>query len=291
MSAKTVKDPLKEKVHKNVRIVKEQQKFGCKKHGTEHLMDDLTTGDRICTRCALVVEERMVCDEAEWRNFEGDTQAEKWAKSRVGDTENPFLSDDFNLGTSIKIMDKSQNKSISFGGNIMNQYKRRSVDNALSNAFKEIDTIGSRISLPPSVLLKAKTYYSKLYREKKFKGNILLIDTKTAACVYLACSMDGCPRSSKEIAGIYECSANNVKAAVYRAQKILDLKLPKERGVDMIDRFAYYMGMSRNERNKARKISNDIQERQPNTKYTTDIIAGVSIYLATISSRGLYIFF
>lgn len=288
MSAKEVKDLKQENVHKNVRIVKEQHQFGCRRHGLEYLTDDLSTGDRICTRCALVVEERMVCDEAEWRNFDGDTQAEKWAKSRVGDSENPFLSDDFNLGTTLKMIDKNQNRVSSYGGSIVNQYKRRSIDNALKHAFKELDMMGDRISLPSSVLSRAKALYSQLYRHIKLKGNILFIDSKTAACLYMACRIEGCPRTTQEIAAIFECGTSILKNAIKRARSVLKLDMPKERSADMIDRYSGFLELSRDERKKARRIADEIQRQRPNTTLKIDIIAGTSIYLAAVTTRGLF---
>lgn len=274
-----------EKVHRNVKFVKEQQRYGCKTHGTDHLTEDVSSGDVICTKCALVVEERMICDEAEWRNHEGDTQQDKWAKSRVGDTENPFLGADFNLGTMVKHFDSNSNK-ISFGSEIAKQFKRRSVDNALSHAFKEIDIMGDRKHLPAVVTQKAKALYSQLYRQIKLKGNILFIDSKTAACLYIACRVENCYLSTREIASIYDVSRNALDSAVKRVKNVLNLKMPAAAGATMIDRYTGYLDMSRAESKKARKIADAIELRELLKNLTADYVAATSMYLAVASSQG-----
>lgn len=168
-------------VHKNVKLLNELRKVGCKVHGDAHLINDVASGDLVCERCGVVVDERMVCEEAEWRNFEGDSMADKWLKSRSGDAGNPFLSDDANLGTMVKTMDANRNESQSFASNIVKQFKRRSVDNALIHAFKEINDMGDRINLPSSVTDVAKQLYTQLYRQIKLKGKIISIDAKTVS--------------------------------------------------------------------------------------------------------------
>lgn len=271
-----------EKVHKNMKAMKEQ-KYGCKTHGDKNLMEDHATGDIICTLCALVVEERMITDEAEWRCFGDDTQGEKWAKSRAGDTENPFLSADFNLGTSIGPNSTSSN---SYSSNIVKQYKRRSVDNALTSAFKEIAAIGDRLNLPSSVLAKAKELYSRLYRHLKFKGNKLLIDTKTAACVYIACKEENCSRSANEIAAVYATTTSALKSSIKRAINALELNLPQSQGIEMIDRYCFHLNVTKAERFKAWRIANKIEELDWKKKELPENIAATAILLSQTSTHG-----
>lgn len=276
-----------EKVHRNVKTVQELNKIGCKTHGENYLITDVRNGDSICEKCGLVVEERMVCDEAEWRNFDGDSVAEKWSKSRTGDVENPFLSADCNLGTTIKMFDGNKNNDSSYSGSIMKHFKRRSVDNALMHAFKEINDMGDRISLPFSVVLRAKQLYTQLYKKIKLKGNILLTDSKTAASLYIACRLENCYRSHKEIAAIYDVNKRELNRAIRRAVDCLDLKNTSDSpGIEMIDRYCGYLQSSRDERRKSRLIAEAVQNQNLGKKILPEVIAGTSIYLATASTQG-----
>lgn len=52
-------------VHKNVRLVKELRKMGCKKCDNTELIDN-GEGDLVCPVCGIVAEERTICEDAEW---------------------------------------------------------------------------------------------------------------------------------------------------------------------------------------------------------------------------------
>lgn len=272
-------------VHKNVKLANELRTVGCRVHGDAHLINDMANGDSICEQCGVVVEERMISDEAEWRNFEGDSAAEKWAKSRSGDAENPFLSDDANLGTTIKSMDTNPNKT-TYAGDIVKQFKRRSVDNALKHAFKEINDMGDRINLPASVLSHAKQLYTQLYKLIKLKGNIKLTDAKTAACLYVACKQHNCYRSQKEIAAIYAVNKRELTNAIRRLLAHVDVKLANTASTEMIDRYCCHLEMSAEKRKQAYEIAHEIDVRYMHKKMVPETVAGVSIYLAKASERG-----
>lgn len=288
VNEKTVKLSAKstEIVHKNVKSLIELRKVGCKVHGNVHLINDVTNGDMVCGQCGIVVEERMVCDEAEWRNYEGDSMADKWSKCRTGGAENPFLSDDANLGTIIKSMDTNRNETKSFAGNIMKQFKRRSVDNALNHAFKEISDMSDRINLPSSVVLVAKQLYAQLYKQIKLKGNIMLTDAKTAACLYVACKQQNCYRSTREIAAIYAVNKRDLTNAIRRVLNNVNLDIAKTASTEIIDRYSCNLEMPREERKQAYKIAGEIDARLAKKKIVPETVAGVSIYLAAAMKRG-----
>lgn len=278
-------DPVVE--HKNVKLMR-QQKYGCKKHGDTKLTEDHATGDIICMICAIVVEERMLTDSAEWRCFGDDTQGEKWSKSRAGDAENPFLSADFNLGTTIKMFGPNQTASTNnYSSNIVKQYQRRSVDNALKHAFKEIATMGDRLNLPSAVLSKANSLYSRLYRGIKFKGNKLLVDSKAAACMYIACKEEQCSRTVQEIAATYGTPKKTLSSAIKRALNVLNVQMPESHGIEMIDRYCAHLDISKTERIRAWRIADQIERHEWNTKIPAENIAVTAILLAKIRSHGM----
>lgn len=275
--------------HKNVKIVKELNRSGCKTHGEKYLLTDVRSGVVVCQECAFVVEDRLICEEAEWRNFSDDSLATKWEKSRTGDADNPFLSADFNLGTVIKNFDghKTKVNDTSFASNISSQYKRRSVDNALNHAFKVIDTMGNRINLSASVLHCAKALYSQVYRHSNFKGNILeMSDPKTAACLYIACRQEHCSRSKAEICAIYNVNKKSLTTTITRILKCEDVKLPDAQSIEMIDRYTGYMQLTKEQRKNSRSIADRIELYRTNKRILPEEVAGAAIYLATASSKG-----
>lgn len=280
--------------HKNIKLVREygKDKYGCKTHGDDNLIEDHCSGDVICKSCGVVIESRMISDSAEWRNFADDSQMEKWSKSRTGDAEKPFLSADYNLGTIIKSFEKNLKNVSSFNGSIMNQFNRRSVDKALTYAFKEIDIMGDRINLPNSVLYRAKSLYNQLYRHIKLKGNILHVDSKMAACLFIACEMEECSRSKREIAAIYDVRKTTLSNAINRARKSLALEAINTSSVEMIDRYCSYLTCSKPERKRALLIARQLEMQTQHLKKKTktlplEAIAASSIYLAIITTQGM----
>lgn len=164
----------------------------CPKHPREYLIYEHHSGTMVCPKCGVVVVEQMIDEGAEWRTFAEDGAE----KSRVGGAENPFLSSTANLSTSVINAGGKQN---SFARSIITISNRRSVDRALTAAYKDIKDIATRINVPASVVDLAMNLYSRAYRKRELKGNILFRDPKTAACLYVACNEEGVPRTSSEI--------------------------------------------------------------------------------------------
>lgn len=158
------------------------------------------------------------------------------------------------------------------------------------HAFKELNDMGDRINLPFSVLQRAKMLYSEMYKKIKLKGNILLTDSKTAACLYIACRLETCYRSSREIAAIYDVNKRDLVRAISRVMSSLKLNIPDSRGIEMIDRYCGYLQLSREERRKSRLIAEKVQCQSEiiGKKILPEVIAGTSIYLAAASTQGYY---
>lgn len=274
-------------VHKNVKLVKEMQYEGCKAHGLEHLINDTQNGTVVCCVCGVVVEDRIILEESEWRNFEDDSLAEKWAKCRTGDAANPFLSDDANIGTLIKQFGQIRNEGDnSFSRNIHRQFKRRSVDNALLHAFKEIRDMADRIHLPVSVTLLAQQHYQKLYKKIKLKGNIMLTDAKMAACVYVACKQQHCCRTQREISAISAVNKTDLTNAIRRLLQIIDLNDVTTTSTEMIDRFCSYLALTQEQRKEAYAIASYIDAQEWQQEMQPENAVAVSIYLATLTRQG-----
>lgn len=223
--------------HKNVREIKKLQNNGCKRHPDAYNVTDDHTGDVLCSKCGYVIDERMICDDAEWRNFADDSNAVKNLKSRVGGSENPFLSDDANLGTIVQITGNDERQS-AYGESIKNAFSKLSVDRALSTAFSRISEMCDRMQLPDGVTQTAKKLYHDAYRNFKLKGQIQTADPKVAAAVYIACRKEQCSRSSREMTAFSECQRREIVKAAARMLKALPtIQVDKENAIHLIGRF------------------------------------------------------
>lgn len=174
-------------------------------------------GTLVCSVCGLVVDEQTISTEAEWRAFGDDGRQ----KSRVGQAENPLLSDYYNLGTSISMDTKSRD---GYGSQIAKQFKRRSVDKAILNAFNGIEEMAARINLPGCVVYRAKFVFSKYYRNN-LKGNIKIVNANIGASLFIACQLEQCARTIREISAITEASSGQISKAQKRICKYLKIQL------------------------------------------------------------------
>lgn len=265
---------------KKIKRLKNDVVVGCEKHATAYLITDQHSGDLLCSECGYVIQERIICDEAEWRDFNDDTKAEKWAKSRVGGPENPFLTDDANLGTIISSVNARNNFSL----DVAKHFKRRSVDNALKYAFKEIQEMSERINLTSSVIICAKKVYHDAYKKFDLKGVKRFLDAKVPAAIYIACRLQLCPRTSREITAISEIPRKEILNASNRIMKVLSLKLCRILGTEVIGRICGYLGLSNDIRKTATQIANRAETIIPKQVFP-ETVAGASIYVAILKDE------
>lgn len=265
--------------HKNIREIKKAKIDGCKRHPGAYLVTDDHTGDLLCSICGYVIDERIICNEAEWRNFEDDSNAAKYLKSRVGGNENPFLGDNTNLGTIVQITGNDERQS-NYGESIKNAYKKRSVDRALTVAFSRIAEMCDRMQLPEAVAQTAKKLYHDAYRCFKLKGQIQMADAKVAAAVYIACRKEQCSRSSREMTAFSECQRREIVTAAARMLKILPIQVDKENAIHLIGRIRGHLNLPREIERDAIQIIESSMAVVDTRKFYTETVAGSSIYLA-----------
>lgn len=271
-------------LHKNIRnLASEKSLDRCSRHGKKYLIEEPHSGDMVCTKCGVIVCERMVSEEAEWRNFGDDSMADKWKRSRVGGAMKSFLSDEANLGTSIRL-DGAANGS-NFVSSVKRHYSRRSVDRALIKAHELISTTCSRIHLAESVIYRAQDLYTTNYRQLKLKGNIQFVDAKVPACIYIACRQENVPRTSKEIAQISETSTNELRRAIKRMLLGLKINLEPLDTSLMIDRFVKGMELSPHDAKAVQKAAKQISMHtktppKMGKNFAPETIIGGQIFLA-----------
>lgn len=260
--------------HKNEKLSKTNV-VRCRYHPEENLIEDHHSGSIICPECGLVVVDRVISEENEWRNFEEDGIN----RSRVGRAENVLLSSITNLETSIS---QSPNMN-AYGSEIFKRTQRRTIDRALLHAFGIISDMSDRINLPISVTHRAQVIYQQIYKTRKLKGNILATDPKPAACLYIACQQEDCPRTLKEISAISENSVHQINTVRHILQKQLNLTSSKIDSTDLLPRFCGQLNLSSSVQKRASEIAKMYQNEGTNAFPET--VAAASIYIAAQSVR------
>jgi transcription initiation factor TFIIB len=237
----------------------------------------------VCTECGLV-EDNFVTDTPEWMSKfsedgtvadqsrclapsdNADLYSQSWGKSTIISTKNANYEN--------KRMSK-----INFHQSMC--YKDRS----LFHAYKDIDQACA--DLPPMVIKEAKIMYKKFNANKLTRGAIR--KGIQANCVLYGCKLANFPRTTKEIAIMFNIDSKDISRTTEMFKKIMLGEIEKNyvtKPFDVITRLLNNFDVTREERHRCVKlcdtVSNcvDLMSKSPNS------IASAVIYMVLKRPKG-----
>lgn len=246
-------------------------KLSCKECESSNIIEDYKAGYNVCGNCGCVIGNRIIDEGSEWRNF---SDANSPDQSRVGSANNPLLdvesyntiisADKGGLGYSLS---KTQQRSA-----------MRGPEQALINGFNLISALCDRSNMTKVICDRAKFNFKaveekKLAKSKSHKGTV-------AACIYIACRQECCPRTFKEVSVLTSVPRKDIG----RAYKIIYPHLEKFVAVsikDIVSRFCSHLDLNHSAEKMAVKIAQNVQEMDILTGKSTDSIAAAIIYFVT----------
>lgn len=156
------------------------------------IITDFSAGQVVCSSCGAVLEDRIIDETYEGRNFGSENQGSGGKdQTRVGGPLNAY-ADEVNLGITIapkRHGDPYSNIRIRSSG---------SSNNSLQRIFKRADELAQKLDLKQSIVDKTRDLLAKVEKEKKLKGRSL--DCIIASVIYVACRLRSVPRPLAEIA-------------------------------------------------------------------------------------------
>lgn len=163
----------------------------CKQDPPDLIEDN---ADLICANCGMVLADRMISNESEWRTFNSD-DARGDDPNRVGEADNELLTSG-NIGTTIAGGPNASKEARRIKrAQAMQQNSK--VDKALTTAYMQVDNWGDQYNLTKVVKDTAKTYYKRTYEANTFRGKN--IEAVLAACIFVACRRHNVGRTFAEI--------------------------------------------------------------------------------------------
>ena len=149
----------------------------------------------VCASCGIVLKDRLVSYESEWRTFNSDDSRGE-DPNRVGDVDNDLLTGS-NVGTTI-------------GGGFNNRDTRKlqiaqsklqgnKQDGKLQDAYSRVQDWANELRIPAGTTQLAKRYYMNVHDKPTFRGKNT--DAVLAGCLFIACRQHKIPRSFAEIFG------------------------------------------------------------------------------------------
>jgi transcription initiation factor TFIIB len=172
--------------------------------------------DTICANCGLVLAERLISMESEWRTFNSD-ESRGDDPNRVGEADNELLGVS-NVGTTIGSSANSSKESKRLK-RAQNQQVDEKKDKELMSAYQILDTWSERAQLTPTVKQLAKRFYKSVHDANAFRGKSR--DAVLASCLFIACRQLSFGRSFTEMFGLTNVTKKDIGRTFKQLQKFL----------------------------------------------------------------------
>jgi transcription initiation factor TFIIB len=155
------------------------------------ILTDFNSGQVACSNCGVVLDDRVIDESSEWRNFQGENiVGGNSDPNRVGGPINPYLNDN----------DLTTNIATNHHSGTLSRYKNRSLgsgNRSLIRGFRKLEDLAFKLDLHTSIIEKSKDTLKKIEESKKLKGRS--IDAVLAAIFFYSCRQCNAPKTIKDI--------------------------------------------------------------------------------------------
>jgi len=256
----------------------------CPSCGSSAVLQDHFRAENICTRCGLIIVEKMPETGPEWRYEPGKDTGRADTGAGVDITQH-----DLGLGTRLGT---GRDLSPSWRARLrrLQMWQDRSrastySEKSLREALIELDKLCEDFALPKGV----KSEISLLYR--KVKAGKLALGRNTwqilAALTFITCRSRGIPRTEDEMVRVLMTRADMQEKSALRGLRQLvklfinkmKLSMPRLTPDDLLDKFASKINLPRQTITHAQKICNMLPEKLKHTKPPT-LLTAAMLYVA-----------
>ncbi|HEY5735984.1 MAG TPA: TFIIB-type zinc ribbon-containing protein [Nitrosopumilus sp.] len=259
----------------------------CPSCGDKKMVTDQITGELFCSKCGLVVTDKIADTGAEWRSFSND----EGNKARTG-AGTSLTMHDMGLSTVIGAANKDAtgkplSASVKSSIERLRTWDSRSqahssADRNLRQALNEMDKLKDKLALTDAVIEKAAYIYRKAMEKKLVRGRS--IQGLVAACLYASCRNTETPRTLDDIAKGINIRRKDVARCYRLIFRELELKMPVVDPVKGVSRIASIADLSEKSKRKAIAILNQAKEIGMVAGKDPMGIAAAALYLACIST-------
>src|SRR5918911_3050607 len=235
----------------------------CKHH--LRIITDTNTGETICSRCGMVVLDRIQnISQPEWRAFSNE---ESEARSHNGVPMSLAIYD-MGLATVIGRADRdATGRKIDAAMHATMQRLRtwdsrthvRPSDKSLMHALNELRILEDKLALPYVVVEKAAYIYRKAHDRKLARGR--RVSELIAASVHIACREMSTTRTLKDIAAASNIKRKQLAKAYTLLLVELDIKVPLADHRKCIAKVANKANLSEKTKRLAIRIMDEIKRK------------------------------
>lgn len=246
----------------------------CKNCNSEDII--LDDGNYVCKSCNTLIA-RFIDMQAEWRYY-GNDDSKASDPTRCGMPVNDLLPNS-SLGSIISNQtNESYDMKLIRKYHMWNSmsYKERS----LYNIFDNITVHAANSGIPTSIIEEAKVFYKKLSESRISRGENR--SGLIASSIYMSCKSNKVPRSTKEIAKIFNLKLTTMTRGCKKFQDIMNMNLDSSCPVDFIQRFSSKLNISKDIKDLCKHVVEKADELNIVSENTPPSIAAASIYLCNV---------
>jgi transcription initiation factor TFIIB len=264
----------------------------CPRCGKASLVEDEGSGELICSNCGFVLKEKIEEEGPEWRNSPREEGGED--KSRTG-MPTSIASHDMGLATIIGRADRdAMGRSIT--GSMRSTVDRlriwdnrsqvnQSQDRNLRQAFRELDRLADKLTVPEAVKERGAYIYRKALERGLIRGRS--ISSLIAASLYAAFRDTDTPRSLKEVASVSLLRKKDLARDYRMLLRELDVRMPVSDPAKNVARIASGVGLSEKTRRRAIEILRTAEEKELSAGKDPMGLAASALYIAsTLEENG-----
>ena len=253
----------------------------CPECGGINLILNKEKGEMICRDCGLVIEEKMVDFDQEWREFDSD-QADKRRRTGAPSTHTKY---DMGLGTSVgqksdvyQLQSKERNKYFR-----LRKWQHRistAIERNLKLALAELKRVSSFLKLPGSVEEEAARIYRQAVQRGLVRGRSM--ESVVAGALYAACRRHEVPRTLDELSEASGIDKKEIGRTYRFITRELQIRVLPSNPIDYISRFASSLKLNATTQTKAVEILEMAQKAELTSGRGPTGIAAASLYVAAL---------
>ncbi|PIN86965.1 hypothetical protein COV19_02115 [Candidatus Woesearchaeota archaeon CG10_big_fil_rev_8_21_14_0_10_44_13] len=253
----------------------------CPECGSINLFFNREKGEVICKDCGLVVEEKMIDFDQEWRDFNGD---EGESKRRTG-APMTYTQYDMGLGTEVgqkadlyKLEGKDKNKFFR-----LRKWQYRistAIERNLKLALAELKRVSSYLKLPKVVEEEAARIYTLAVQRGLVRGRSM--ESVVAGSLYAACRRHDVPRTLDELSDASGIEKKEVGRTYRFITRELGISILPSNPADYIARFASSLKLTAETQSKAIEILEMAQKSELTSGRGPTGIAAAALYVSAL---------
>ncbi len=231
-----------------------------------------------CGACGALVE-RVIDSSAEWRYFgaAAENAGGGWGRKDPSRCGMPFNDLMPNSSYNLTLAGSGRDCRITKKYHMWNSSNYR--DRTLWNTFEAMSLQAQHSGLSTAVVEEAKVIYKRIRDTKiiiRGSNRVGII----AACIYMACKMHRVPRSTREVARVFDIDHSVMTRGCKILAPFIDCHLESCEPLDFVARFASRLSMSCADQTRCKRLVATIEALAVATENTPPAVAAAGILLA-----------